>query len=199
MLTSDTLAAARNRIKTMQVTHFIDGAFVDPESGCDSTDIVNPADESVLATAPRGGPEEVGRAVDAARRARRRWAKTTPGERAAVLLHMADVIDANVELFAAVESLNVGKPLAAVMEEIPVASDCLRFMAGAVRTAQAPATAEYVSGHLSTIRREPVGVVGAVVPWNYPLMMAAWKIAPILAAGNTLVLTNLGALWRSTR
>ena len=188
MITTDTLPGALDRIHRVPRAHFIGGAFVAADKASGTATVLNPANEESLGTVPRGTAADVDASVGSARRAFEDWGRRTPAARAAVLHEIADVIDANVDLLAAIEAINVGKPLAAASEEIPVVSDCLRFMAGAARTAQAPAAGQYVAEHLSYIRREPVGVVGAVVPWNYPLMMAAWKIAPILAAGNTIVL-----------
>ncbi|MBS1893911.1 MAG: aminobutyraldehyde dehydrogenase [Actinobacteria bacterium] len=150
--------------------------------------VVNPADGQPIVEVPLGTAADVDRAVAAARAALPAWRKRTPGERAAVLVALADILDANAETLSQLESLNVGKPLAVSREEIPVASDTLRFMAAAIRTVQTPAAEEYVTDNLSILRREPVGVVAGITPWNYPLMTAIWKIAPALAAGNTMVL-----------
>ncbi|MFI8975027.1 aldehyde dehydrogenase family protein [Nocardia asteroides] len=187
MITAETLALARERIRQVPRAHFIAGKFVDSDN-TETITVTNPADGSSLGTIPNGTRADVDHAVEAALAAAAEWGNRTPAERAGVLFALADVVDANADLLAAVESINAGKPLDAVVEEIPVVSDCLRFMAGAARTAQAPAPGQYVQGQVSYLRREPVGVVGAITPWNFPLMMAAWKIAPILAAGNTLVL-----------
>src|SRR5205807_1608193 len=117
------------------------------------------------------------------------WFDTTPGERARMLLKLADAVDEHAEELAAIESANVGKPLSTTLSEaLPVVSDNLRFFAGAARTLQVQASGEYMKGFTSMLRREPVGVVGSIAPWNYPLMMAIWKIGPALAAGNTVVL-----------
>ncbi|MFF7441617.1 aminobutyraldehyde dehydrogenase [Streptomyces sp. NPDC008122] len=188
MITKDTLTEAADRIARVPRAHFIDGAFTTVGGDAGTIALINPANEASLGTIPSGTPAHVDAAVAAARRALPGWAGRTPADRAEVLHALADVVDANVDLLAAIEAINGGKPLAAASDEIPVVSDSLRFMAGAARTAQAPAAGQYAEGHLSYIRREPVGVVGAITPWNYPLMMAAWKIAPVLAAGNTMVL-----------
>src|SRR3954449_13380662 len=151
--------------------------------------IVNPATEEEIATAPKSGPSDVDVAVNAAYEAFDTWGYTTPQERANALLKIADAIEENGDELAQLESLNVGKPDELVKsEEIPVVVDNLRFFAGAARTLQAQAAGEYMDGYTSMLRREPVGVVGQVAPWNYPLMMAIWKIGPALAAGNTVVL-----------
>src|SRR5439155_1914922 len=127
--------------------------------------------------------------VGAARRAFASWCAATPAERAQVLLAMADCLEENGEELARLEALNAGKPIAAVTDdEIPVMADNLRFFAGAARCMEGKAAGEYLEGYTSMIRREPVGVVGQIAPWNYPLMMAIWKIGPALAAGCTTVL-----------
>ena len=187
MITTDVFADAQSRLAGLPRAHFINGAFVSSESAAEIT-VLNPATGTSLGTIPNGTTADVDAAVKSARAAFGDWSRRTPGDRAEVLFALADVVDANRDLLASMESINVGKPIDAAVEEIPVVSDCLRFMAGAARTAQAPATAQYAPGTMSYVRREPVGVVGAIVPWNFPLMMAAWKFAPILAAGNTLVL-----------
>src|SRR3954449_10870581 len=151
--------------------------------------ILNPANEEQIATAPKSGPSDVDAAVSAAFDAFGTWGFTTPGERATALLKIADAIEENADELARLESLNVGKPIELVKsEELPVIADNLRFFAGAARTLQAQAAGEYMEGYTSMLRREPVGVVGQVAPWNYPLMMAIWKVGPALAAGNTVVL-----------
>jgi betaine-aldehyde dehydrogenase len=151
--------------------------------------ILNPATEEEIATAPKSGEEDVDAAVRAASAAFDGWASTTPGERALALLRIADALEEHADEFAQLESLNVGKPVELVKsEEIPVAADNMRFFAGAARTMQAQAAGEYMEGYTSMLRREPLGVIGQVAPWNYPLMMAIWKIGPALAAGNTVVL-----------
>ena len=168
---------------------FIGGEWVPSASG-ETQDILNPATGGVIAAVPKGSQEDVDRAVAAARKAFDEvWFDTTPGERQAALLKLADAIDQNAEELAAIESANVGKPRATTLsEELPVVSDNLRFFAGAARTLQVQSSGEYMKGFTSMLRREPVGVVGSIAPWNYPLMMAIWKIGPALAAGNTVVL-----------
>ncbi|HYV15627.1 MAG TPA: aminobutyraldehyde dehydrogenase [Conexibacter sp.] len=151
-------------------------------------EILNPASGAVLATVPDGTAEDVERAVEAARAARTEWAQATPGERAAVLLALADVLDDNAAELGALESANAGKPLSAAREEVGACADVLRYFAGAARNLEGKAAGEYIRGFTSMIRREPIGVVAGIAPWNYPLMMAAWKIGPALAAGNVQIL-----------
>ncbi|GAB3681159.1 aldehyde dehydrogenase family protein [Saccharopolyspora tripterygii] len=181
------LTEAQRRIDQLPCAHYIGGRFVDSTSA-ETLEVLTPATGTRLGTAPHGTAADVDAAVRAARGAQQGWSKLTPGARFEILNRYADAIDANADLLAALEALNVGKSLADAAFEIPFVSDGLRFQAGAARTAQAPAAGQYTDGQLSYIRREPVGVVGAITPWNFPLLMAAWKIAPILAAGNTLVL-----------
>src|SRR5436190_15629728 len=174
--------------QTTEIRNFVGGEErSDAQYGTEP--ILNPATEEEIATAPKSGEEDVNAAVRAAADAFPGWSSTTPGERARALLRIADALEENADEFAQLESLNVGKPLELVKsEEIPVVVDNLRFFAGAARTLQAQASGEYMEGYTSMLRREPVGVVGQVAPWNYPLMMAIWKIGPALAAGNTVVL-----------
>ena len=151
--------------------------------------ILNPATGEVLCTVPEASPEQLNAAVDAAHTAFGSWSQTTPAERSAMLLKLADAIESNAEQFARLESLNCGKPYArALADEIPAIADCFRYFAGAVRCMSGPIAGEYLAGHTSMIRRDPVGVIASIAPWNYPLLMAAWKTAPALAAGNTVVL-----------
>jgi betaine-aldehyde dehydrogenase len=155
----------------------------------DTMAVFNPATGAELWRAPVSTAAEVDRAVKAARGAFPGWSQATPADRAAALLALADVIEANAEEIARLEALNAGKPLAAVAgDELPVMADNLRFFAGAARCLEGRAGGEYMQGYTSFTRREAVGVIGQVTPWNYPLMMAIWKIAPALAAGNTVVL-----------
>ncbi|MCW3002216.1 MAG: Aminobutyraldehyde dehydrogenase [Conexibacter sp.] len=151
-------------------------------------DVLNPATGEVIARVPEGTQADVERAVEAARAARIPWRDTVPGRRMELLLELADTIDRHAGELAALESLNVGKPMSLALEELPICSDELRFFAGAARTLSAPAAGEYGAGYTSMVRREPLGIVGQIAPWNYPLMMAIWKIAPALAAGNVVVL-----------
>jgi betaine-aldehyde dehydrogenase/aminobutyraldehyde dehydrogenase len=167
--------------------NLVGGELVDAVEG-GSRRILNPATLEVIASVPEGTQADVERAVAAARAARAGWGATTPGERMDALLALADAIDRHADELAALESANVGKPRSLAEEELPICSDELRFFAGAARTMHAPAAGEYSSAHTSFVRREPVGIVGQIAPWNYPLMMAVWKIAPALAAGNVVVL-----------
>lgn len=166
---------------------FIDGAFQRGEGEAER--VLNPATGALLVEVPEASAEQLHKAVSAAHRAFDAWRDTTPADRARLLLKLADAIEAKAETFARLESLNCGKPYArALGDEIPAVADCFRFFAGACRTLTGPLAGEYLAGHTSFIRRDPVGVVGSIAPWNYPLMMAAWKTAPALAAGNTVVL-----------
>jgi 1-pyrroline dehydrogenase len=166
---------------------FVDGATTAAADGRTET-ITNPATEAPLAEVPVGGPEDVERAVTAAHRAFDSWAMTTPGERSALMLKLADRIEAHGDELAELEAQNVGKPYWLAKSEIPFITDNLRFFAGACRCLEGKAAGEYLANYTSMIRREPVGVVASIAPWNYPLMMAAWKIGPALAAGNTVIL-----------
>ncbi len=173
---------------TRTLRNFVDGEQVDPLDGR-TEPILNPATGEEIAQAPLSSPADVDRAVAAARRAFEGWSTQTPGERAFALLRIADSIDAHADELAELEALDAGKPLANVRnDELPVAADNVRFMAGAARLLDGAAAAEYMTGYTSIIRREPIGVIGQIAPWNYPFMMAIWKIAPALAAGNTIVL-----------
>jgi len=160
------------------------------EAGTDAPEeVINPKTEETIVALPDASTAQVDAAVDAAATAFQSWSRTTPGERAALLLKLADAIDADAEEFATVEALNCGKPRIRMLEdEMPAVSDCFRFFAGAARTMHGPVAGEYLQGFTSMIRRDPIGVVGSIAPWNYPLMMAAWKLAPALAGGNTIVL-----------
>ncbi|MBI3156379.1 MAG: gamma-aminobutyraldehyde dehydrogenase [Burkholderiales bacterium] len=172
---------------TLPTDLFIDGAFVRGDGEIER--VLDPATGALLAEVPEAGAEQLHKAVSAAHRAFDAWRDTTPAERSAMLLKLAAAIEAQAETFARLESLNCGKPYArALGDEIPAVVDVFRFFAGACRTMTGPLAGEYLAGHTSLIRRDPVGVVGSIAPWNYPLMMAAWKIAPALAAGNTVVL-----------
>jgi aminobutyraldehyde dehydrogenase len=151
--------------------------------------VINPRNGAVIAEVPEASREQVSAAVEAAEKAFDIWSRTTPAERSQMLLKLADAIEADAEGFADLESLNTGKPRHLVLaDEIPSIVDCFRFFAGAARTMHAPAAGEYMAGYTSMIRCDPVGVVASIAPWNYPLMMAAWKLAPARAAGNTIVL-----------
>ena len=171
-----------------ELHNFVDGAHADAKDGRRS-DVVDPSTGEVFATVPLSGAEDVDIACRAAAAAFTRWRDTTPSERSSMLLKFADAIEARAEDFVAAEGRNTGKPLALTRsEEIPPMLDQIRFFAGAARLLEGRSAGEYMAGHTSWIRREPIGVVAQVTPWNYPMMMAIWKIAPALAAGNTVVL-----------
>jgi 1-pyrroline dehydrogenase len=175
-------------IEGTKIRNFIGGEERDPASG-ESEPILNPATEEEIATAPKSGEEDVDAAVQAAKKAFDGWSQATPRTRAEALMKIADAIDENAEELARIESLNVGKPYQTTLEEeLPVVADNLRFFAGAARVLEGQAAGEYMEGYTSMVRREAIGVVGQIAPWNYPLMMAAWKIGPALATGNTVVL-----------
>ena len=174
-------------VTTSTFQNFVGGKWVDAAEG-GTAEIINPSTGDTIGEVPNGTQADVDRAVDAAKAALPEWLETTPGERAEALLKLADALDANTEELALLESQNVGKPVPAARDEIPVASDNIRFFAGAARLLEGRAAGEYMRGYTSMIRREPVGIVGQIAPWNYPLMMAIWKIAPALAAGNVVVL-----------
>jgi 1-pyrroline dehydrogenase len=173
------------RVKTYQ--QFIGGEWVDSASG-ETLDVENPADGEVIAKVQASDAEDVDRAANAAATAFETWQHTTPGERSVMLLKLADAIEARADELGRLESKNAGKPVGAAIEEIPVVVDNLRFFAGAARVMEGKAANEYIAGHTSMIRREPVGVVASIAPWNYPIMMAGWKIGPALAAGNAVIL-----------
>ena len=173
------------RVKTYQ--QFINNEWVDSASG-ETIDVENPADEQVIARVQASGAEDIDRAANAAEAAFETWGKSTPQERSLALLKLADAIEARADELGRLESKNAGKPVAAAIDEIPVMVDNLRFFAGAARLLEGKAANEYMEGHTSFIRREPVGVVASIAPWNYPIMMAGWKIGPALAAGNTVIL-----------
>jgi betaine-aldehyde dehydrogenase len=171
-----------------KLKNFINGESVEPAEG-QTEEVVNPATGEAIAEAPLSTAEDVDRAVGAARKAFDDWSTKTPAERSSALLKLADAIDEHAEELAALESADAGKPLKAVIDdEMPAMSDQLRFFAGAARCLEGRASGEYTEGYTSIIRREAIGVVGQITPWNYPLMMAIWKIGPALAAGNTVVL-----------
>ncbi|MBV9571215.1 MAG: gamma-aminobutyraldehyde dehydrogenase [Alphaproteobacteria bacterium] len=171
----------------MRIELFIGGKF---EAGQGAGErVVDPRNGQLIGEVPEASDAQVDAAVDAAARAFESWSRTTPAERSAALLKIADSIERDAETYANLESLNCGKPRHLVLaDEIPSVVDCFRFFAGAVRTMHGPLAGEYLAGHTSMVRRDPVGVIASIAPWNYPLMMAAWKLAPALAAGNTIVL-----------
>lgn len=167
--------------------HFVDGRYVVPTS-TQVLDVVDPCSEEVLCQTADGTVEDADRAVSAAVAAKVAWARRVPKDRSDALHAVADRVSAHADLLARLEAANTGKPLGVARDDVVGTLDTFRFMAGAVRATTSMAAGDYVDDHLSVIQREPVGVVGVVTPWNYPLMMAAWKIAPALAAGNTCVL-----------
>ena len=174
-------------VSVAQQKMFVDGEFVDALSG-ETMEVVNPATGEVIAEVPRAGEEDVDRAVAAAETAWESWREKTPKDRMELLLALADVIDDNAEELARLESLNVGKPWWVAVDEPGMMSDNLRFFAGAARNLEGKAAAEYVEGYTSMIRREPLGVVAGIAPWNYPLFMVIWKMGPALAAGNVQII-----------
>jgi len=171
----------------MHTKLLIKGRFVTGKG--DVEDILDPATGKSIVEVAEASEEQVNAAVEAAAAAFDGWSQTAPKDRATLLLKLADRIEAEADDFAELESLNCGKPLAAVKgDEIPAIADVLRFFAGAARTMTGALAGEYITGFTSMIRRDPVGVVASIAPWNYPLMMAAWKLSPAIAAGNTVVL-----------
>ncbi len=175
-----TLTATRHQM-------FINGDWSDAVEG-ETGSIINPATEDPIGDVPVGSEADVDRAVAAAREAFESWSQTTPGERSMMLWRLAQKMEDRADELARLESTNVGKPMGVASFDVEFSIDNLRFFAGAARVLEGKATGEYVKGWTSMVRREPVGVVGQVAPWNYPLMMAIWKLGPALAAGNTVVL-----------
>ena len=176
--------ASKSRLDTRLL---IGSSLVDGQGQAE--DILNPFTGESIVQVPEAAPDQVDEAVAAARRAFECWSRTTPAERSAALLALADLIERHADEFAALEALNCGKPRHLVAaEEVPAVVDVIRYFAGAARCMQGSAAGEYLEGYTSMVRRDPVGVVGSIAPWNYPLMMAAWKFSPALAAGNTVVL-----------
>ncbi len=174
-------------MQNTQTQLLINGQFVKGEGAPIS--VLNPATGAEIAQVAEASMAQIEAAVSAAAAAFKSWKKTTPRDRATMLLKLADAIEADAENFAELESINCGKPyLAALNDEIPAVADVFRFFAGAVRNMTGALAGEYLPGHTSMIRRDPLGVVASIAPWNYPLMMAAWKLGPALAAGNTVVL-----------
>jgi aminobutyraldehyde dehydrogenase len=171
----------------MDTAMLIGGKF---EQGTETPEkIINPRNEDHILDLPEASADQIDAAVNAAEKAFTHWSRTTPAERAGMLLKLADRIEAEGEALAALEALNCGKPRHLVLrDEIPAIADCFRFFAGAIRTMHGPISGEYLPGHTSMMRRDPVGVVASIAPWNYPLMMAAWKLGPALAGGNTVVI-----------
>ena len=171
----------------METNMLIGSAF---EAGTEKEEnVLNPRTGEMILKMPEANPDQIDRAVAAARAAFPAWARTTPAERAGLLLAIADAVEADLDNLAALEALNCGKPINEVKnEEIPAVADCFRYFAGAVRNMHGPVAGAYMEGHTSMIRRDPIGVVASIAPWNYPIMMMAWKLAPALAGGNTVVM-----------
>ena len=173
------------RAKTYQ--QFIGGDFVDAAEG-KTAEVINPANDQVIANVPASSSQDVDRAVDAAAKAFETWKQTTPQDRSLLLLKIADALDAKADELGRLESANAGKPVGAAIDEIATCADLFRFFAGAARVMDGLAANEFLAGHTSIIRRDPIGVVASIAPWNYPLYMATWKLGPALATGNTVVL-----------
>ncbi|GAA5195126.1 gamma-aminobutyraldehyde dehydrogenase [Rugosimonospora acidiphila] len=172
----------------MDLRNFIGGEYTDPADG-KRADLIDPTTGEAFATAPISTGEDVDRAMRAAAGAFETWRDATPGERQRALLKFADAVEARADELIDAEVRNTGKPRGlTASEELPPAIDQIRFFAGAARVLEGRSAGEYLAGHTSYVRREPIGVCGQVTPWNYPLMMAVWKLAPALAAGNTVVL-----------
>jgi len=169
---------------------FVDGEWVSSESKA-TYDVINPATTEVIAKVPKGDAKDAARAVDAAREAfdKGRWPRMAPAERAGLIMKLADVIEKEVDRLALLETQQQGKPIKLSRDgDFPFAIDNIRFFAGAARCLEGKASTEYNAVATSIIRREPVGVVATITPWNYPFMMLAWKAVPPLAAGNTVVI-----------
>jgi 1-pyrroline dehydrogenase len=173
------------RVKTYK--QFIGGEFVDAADGR-TVDVINPANDDVIASVPASAQEDVDRAVQAADVAFQSYKKTTPQDRSLLLLKVADKLEEKADELGRLESANAGKPVGAAIDEMAVCADLFRFFAGAGRVMDGLAANEFVAGHTSIIRRDPIGVVASIAPWNYPLYMASWKLGPALATGNTVVL-----------
>jgi betaine-aldehyde dehydrogenase len=172
----------------LELRNFVNGESV-PAADGSNYDVIDPVTGEVYASAPMSSTEDVDRAMRAAATAFESWGQTTPGERQLALLKIADALEARSDEIVAVESKNTGKPLGlTASEEIPMMLDQIRFFAGAARVLEGRSAGEYMAGYTSFVRREPIGVCAQVTPWNYPIMMAVWKIAPALAAGNAVVL-----------
>jgi betaine-aldehyde dehydrogenase len=182
------LARYVGTMTTPQLRNFIDGDYV--EAAADSAfDLIDPATEEVYGSSPVSSAADVDSAYRAAAAGFEAWGDSTPSERQLALFRIADAMEANAEKFADLESKDTGKPRATlVTDEIMLSVDQIRFFAGEARHLSGMASGEYLKDHTSQIRREPIGVIGQVTPWNYPLNMAVWKFAPALAAGNTTVL-----------
>jgi 1-pyrroline dehydrogenase len=173
-------------VTVSQHKNFVGGEWMDAVEG-GTMEVLNPATGEAIAEVPRGTQADVDRAVEAAKKALPEWLETTPQERSEALLKLADAIEDNADELGELESKNVGKPVGFARDEMPVSADNLRFFAGAARLLEGKSAGEYMKGYTSMIRREPVGIVGGIAPWNYPLMMAVWKMGPALAAGNVQI------------
>src|SRR5436190_9927412 len=173
------------RVKTYQ--QLIGGSFVDAASG-ETQEVINPANDEVIANVPKSAAEDVDRAVNAAATAFETYKQTTPQDRSLMLLKLADLLESKADELGRLESANAGKPVGAAIDEITTCVDLYRFVAGAARVMDGLAANEFLAGHTSIIRRDPIGVVASIAPWNYPLYMASWKLGPALATGNTVVL-----------
>jgi 1-pyrroline dehydrogenase len=173
------------KVRTYQ--QFIGGAFVDSASG-ETLHVENPANGQVIANVPASSSEDVDRAVNAADEAFQSWRHSTPQERSLMLLKIADSLEAAADEIGRLESANAGKPVGAAIDEMATCADLFRFFAGAARVMDGLAANEFLAGHTSIVRRDPIGVIASIAPWNYPLYMASWKLGPALATGNTVVL-----------
>jgi len=173
--------------RTRTYQQFIGGSFVDAADGR-TAEVINPANDRVIANVPASSQEDVDRAVDAAEQAFESWKRTTPQERSLLLLKIADALEAKADELGRLESANAGKPVGAAIDEMTTSVDLFRFFAGAARVMDGLAANEFAAGHTSIIRRDPIGVIASIAPWNYPLYMATWKLGPALATGNTVVL-----------
>jgi 1-pyrroline dehydrogenase len=174
-------------VSVTQQKMFVGGEWVESSSG-ETMEVLNPATGESIAEVPRGTTDDVERAVEAAKEAWAEWQFKTPKDRMELLLKLADAIDENADELTKLEMQNVGKPASIAADEPPFCADNLRFFAGAARNLEGKSAAEYVEGYTSLIRREPLGIVAGITPWNYPLMMAIWKLGPALAAGNVQIL-----------
>ena len=174
-------------VSITEYKNYVGGEWVESSTG-ETMPVVNPSTGETIAEVPRGSAEDVTRAVAAAKKALPDWLERTPKDRMELLLALADVIQENAEELTLLESQNVGKPMSIARDEMPFAADNLRFFAGAARTLEGKAAAEYVEGYTSITRREPLGIVAGITPWNYPLMMMVWKLGPALAAGNISII-----------
>ena len=168
--------------------NFVAGAASESSSGL-TTEIINPSTGIAYATSQLSNAEDVDVACSAAARAFEEWKETTPAERQRALLKIADALESRADEIVAIESENTGKPIGlTTSSEVPTMVDSIRFFAGAARNLEGKSAGEYMRGMTSFIRREPIGVCAAITPWNVPMIMAAWKWAPAIAAGNTVVL-----------